>query len=143
MKLTVFLSILLIAFPVWAEYSGSSGIQKEILKQSDSSWDGSKLPAYPDEPPFISIVKFVVPPKAQLPWHEHPMINAGVLISGELTVVKEDGSQNHLKAGDGIIELVDTWHYGRNDGEVPAEIIVVYVGVKGQPLAILKENGQD
>lgn len=120
--------------------SGHGGIQKEILAQSETSWNGAELPAYPEGKPQISVVKFTIPPKSQLPWHKHPSINAGCLIKGEITVVAEDGSEQLVKEGEGLIELVDTWHYGRNDGEVPAEIIVVYAGVKDVPLAILKED---
>ena len=35
---------------------------------------------------------------------------------------------------------MDTLHYGRNDGEVPAEIIVVYAGVKNRPLVVIEED---
>ena len=121
-------------------------VTKEVLAQTDSSWDGNRLPAYPEEPPFISVVKFTIPPESRLPWHEHPMINVGYLISGELTVVKEDGSEIELQAGDALVEVVDAWHFGRNDGNVPTEIVVVYAGVEGQPLAIVRpepDEGED
>ena len=108
--------------------------------QSEVSWNGAELPAYPDAKPQISVVKFTIPPKSQLPWHKHPSINAGYLAKGELTVVAEDGSEQLVKEGEGLIELVNTWHYGRNDGDVPAEIIVVYAGSKDVPLAIIKEE---
>lgn len=117
-----------------------AGIEKEILVQSETSWNGADLPDYPDAKPQISVVKFTIPPKSQLPWHKHPSINAGCLIKGEITVVAEDGSERLVKEGEGLIELVNTWHYGRNDGEVPAEIIVVYAGAKDLPLAVLKEH---
>ncbi len=116
------------------------GIQKEILAQSEQSWDGATLPAYPDTPPQISVVKFTIPPKSSLPWHKHPSINAGCLIKGEITVVSEDGQEKKLKEGEALIELVDTWHTGRNDGDIPAEIIVVYAGSQDVPLAIIKEE---
>ena len=48
----------------------------------------------------------------------------------------EDKKTLHLKAGDPIVEVVDTWHYGRNDGDTPAEIIVFYAGVKGTPITV-------
>jgi len=117
-----------------------SGIQKEILAQSETSWDGAILPSYPEGQPQISVVKFTIPPKSQLPWHKHPSINAGCLIKGEITVLSESGEERLIREGEGLIELVDTWHYGRNDGEVPAEIIVVYAGVKSESLAIMKDE---
>ena len=69
-----------------------------------------------------------------------PSINAGYLISGAVTVEAEDGSVWVVQAGEGLIELVDTLHYGRNEGDVPAEIVVVYAGVKDVPLAVIEED---
>ena len=63
--------------------------------------------------------------------HTHPVINAGVLVSGELTVITDSGQTLHLKPGDPIVEVVDTWHYGKNEGTDPADIIVFYAGEKG------------
>jgi len=96
------------------------------------------LPPYPQGQPEVSIRRIVIPPGAQLPMHMHPVINAGVLLSGELEVVKEGGRILRLKAGDAIIEMVDSWHYGRNPGKLPAEIIVVYAGTPGVPTTVLK-----
>ncbi|MEM1221604.1 MAG: cupin domain-containing protein [Verrucomicrobiota bacterium] len=112
----------------------------EMLIQSDKSWDGRPLPTYPAEPPQISVIKVTVPPHSKLKWHKHPVINAGYLISGELVVEAEDGSVHIIKSGDAIIELVDTFHYGRNEGDTSAEIVVFYAGVKGAPLSIIQED---
>jgi hypothetical protein len=37
-----------------------------------------------------------------------------------------------------LIEVVGTWHYGRNDGDVPAEIIVVYAGTADSEITVKK-----
>jgi quercetin dioxygenase-like cupin family protein len=74
----------------------------------------------------------------QLPLHKHPVINAGVLLKGELTVVTEDNKTLHLKAGDSIVEVVNKWHYGINKGNESAEIIVFYAGAQGSPITIKK-----
>jgi hypothetical protein len=42
----------------------------------------------------------------------------------------------HLKAGDPIVEVVDTWHYGKNEGKTPAEIIVFYAGTPDTPITV-------
>jgi len=44
-----------------------------------------------------------------------------------------------LKAGDYIVEVVSKWHYGKNEGDVPPEIIVFYAGIKGMPINIKKK----
>lgn len=126
--------------PTVADPHGHGNVKVEILAESDSSWDGAKLPAYPTEAPQISVVKVTIPPHSKLSWHQHPSMNAGYMISGEILVTSEDGQQRVVKAGEGLIETVNTWHYGRNDGDLPAEIVVVYSGVKGRPLAIIREG---
>jgi len=127
--------------PFCVNADGDHGdVSVEVLVQSDKSWNGDKLPAYPEGEPMVSVVKVTIPPHSKLKWHTHPCINAGYLISGEVTVTTDDGVERIVKAGEGLIELVDKLHYGRNDGDVPAEIIVVYAGVKDQPLAVIKED---
>ena len=136
-KFPVILAVIL--FACQAEGSEQHSIAVKELVRSNLSWDGTPLPAYPAGPPEISILRISIPPGAQLPVHRHPVINAGVLVSGELTVVTKDDKTLHLKAGDPIVEVVETWHYGRNDGAQPADIIVFYAGSPGTPLSV-KEN---
>lgn len=109
----------------------------DLLKTS-KSWDGTPLPDYPTGKPEITIARITFPPGAQLPLHRHPFINAGVVLSGELTVITADRKTLHLKAGDAIAEVVHTWHYGKNEGKVPTEIVVFYAGTVGAPLTVKK-----
>jgi hypothetical protein len=44
-----------------------------------------------------------------------------------------------LKAGQGLIEMVNQPHYGTNSGTEPAEIVLVYAGVKDQPITVLEQ----
>jgi quercetin dioxygenase-like cupin family protein len=120
----------------WAQ--GSDTAKVEVLTKTTSSWDGSDLPQYPKGQPEITILRITVPPKVQLPLHQHPVINAGVLLKGQLTVVTEDKKILHLRAGDSIVELVNKPHFGKNEGDVPAEIIVFYAGTKDTPITIKK-----
>jgi quercetin dioxygenase-like cupin family protein len=110
----------------------------DVLTKTSTSWDGTALPNYAKGKPEITILRIKIPPKVQLPLHEHPVINAGVLLKGKLTVVTKDKKTLHLKAGDPIVEVVDKWHYGKNEGNEIAEIIVFYAGVKGSPITIKK-----
>jgi quercetin dioxygenase-like cupin family protein len=114
-------------------------IQVETLVASSISWDGGELPPYPSEKPFVSILKIKVAPGAILPLHKHPIINAGYMLVGELTITTDEGKTLHLKEGEPIIEVVDKWHSGRNTGGKIAEIIVFYAGTKGMSLSIKKE----
>lgn len=110
----------------------------EVLSKTSSSWNGNPLPEYPGGRPEVTILRIAIPPGVKLPLHKHPVINAGVMTKGELTVTTEKGQVLHLRAGDPIVEVVDTWHYGRNDGDETAEIVVFYAGIKGEPITIKK-----
>jgi quercetin dioxygenase-like cupin family protein len=125
-----------ISAPVFA--AEGEGLVARTLVKSTRSWDGSTLPAYMNGQPEITILRITIPPGARLPTHDHPVINAGVLLRGKLTVVTETGKTLHLEAGDPIVEVVGTWHYGMNEGETPAEIIVFYAGVEGTPITVKK-----
>jgi len=115
-------------------------VQVEVLAKSTISWDGSRLPGYTKNAPEVTILRIKIPAGAQLPLHKHPVINAGVLLTGELTVVTEDDKILHLKAGDSIVEVVDKWHYGNNEGKSIAEIIVFYAGAVDTQITVKKES---
>ena len=114
-------------------------ISVEEIVRSNKSWDGKLLVAYPHGQPEITILRISIPAGARLDTHSHPVINAGVLLSGQLTVKTTDGQVLRLKAGDPIVEVVNTLHYGINDGTVPAEIIVFYAGIVGQAITVSKQ----
>jgi quercetin dioxygenase-like cupin family protein len=129
--LIAFLVIILSQSAVAAE-----GIKVDVLAKSTKSWDGSALPAYTEGQPEITILKIEIQPGVKLPLHHHPVINMGVLTKGELTVISKDNEVLQLKAGDSIVEVVNKEHYGENRGDAPAEIIVVYAGVKDEKITI-------
>ena len=106
------------------------------LAQSTRSWDGALLPHYPEGQPEVTILHITIPAGTRLPMHHHPVINAGVLLEGQLTVVAEDGRRLELHAGDPIIELVNTPHYGVNEGDTQAVIIVFYAGTESAPVTV-------
>jgi len=118
------------------EISAVKPITAEVITKTSMSWDGSILPAYPQAQPEITILRIIIQPGASIDWHKHPMINAGVLLKGQLTVESEEQDVLHLNAGDPIVELVNKWHHGVNNGLEPVEIIVFYAGAEGLPLSV-------
>ncbi|MEZ4810521.1 MAG: cupin domain-containing protein [Allomuricauda sp.] len=111
------------------------------LAKTTKSWNGTPLPKYLDGAPEVTILKITIPPKTKLPVHKHPVINAGVVLKGKLTVISDTQDTLYLKAGEPITELVNTWHFGENEGNEPVEILVFYAGVKGTPITVLKNGG--
>lgn len=126
------------AFIISCKSKVNEKIKVVKLIETSKSWNGKSLPKYPDGTPKVTILKITIPPKTELKKHMHPEINAGVLLKGELTVISETKDTLYLKAGDPIVELVNIWHYGKNEADIPAEIIVFYAGIEGTPITILK-----
>ncbi len=131
----IFVSLLLTS-QVFAE--STSDIRVDVLAKSSYSWDNSLLTEFTKGTPEITILRIFIPPGAVLPMHKHPVINAGVMINGELTVFTEDKKTLHLKAGDAIIEVVNKWHYGKNEGNKTAEIIIFYASTTDMPITLKK-----
>lgn len=132
-----------IIFTVLAGCAGVGEKSKRLISptvrpliQSTRSWDGSLLNPYPRGQPEVTIIHVTILPGCRLDVHSHPVINAGVLLKGELTVVAENGKKLELKAGDPIVELVNTKHFGFNPGREPAEIIVFYAGIEGKAITV-------
>ncbi len=116
----------------------AANVESVTLTKSDKSWDGSAMPAYPKGAPEISVLKITIPPHTELPLHKHPIINAGYMVKGSLKVVTDENKVLHLKAGEALIEVVDKWHYGVNEGDEPVEIVVFYAGTKESSYSVKK-----
>lgn len=138
-KPQLFFALICILF-IACKPNTNNKIEVTTLAKSTKSWNDASLPEYPEGNPEVTILKIVIPPKTKLNWHKHPVINAGVLLKGELTVISKTNDTLHLKAGEPIIEIVNAWHYGENEGSEPAEIIVFYAGVEKAPITILKDK---
>lgn len=137
---TLFTSACLLLIIMGGAASADSRIQVTELARSEASWDDSLLPPYPEGRPEIRILSITVPPGEKLAVHRHPVINAGVLLSGQLRVHTLEGKVLDLKAGEAIVEVVDTWHWGESLGDEPAHIVVFYAGSADLPITEYKDN---
>jgi len=133
MKKLLFLFVLL-SSSVFA----AGNVESVTLVKSTQSWDGSSLPAYQKDAPEISVLKITISAHTTLPLHKHPIINAGYMVKGALKVVTDENKTLLLKAGDALIEVVDRWHYGVNEGDEAVEIVVFYAGTKESVYSIKK-----
>lgn len=115
-------------------------LQVETLAKSTKSWNDSTLIAYPEGQPEITVLKIDIPPHYKLDLHEHPVINAGVITKGQLTVEADNGQKLHLNEGDALIELVNTAHFGVNETDEVTQIIVFYAGIKDQAITVYSDE---
>ncbi|WP_255022736.1 cupin domain-containing protein [Cyanobium sp. T1G-Tous] len=112
------------------------GVKVETLIRSDRSWNGDLLPKLNDIQAEVTVLRITVPAGVTLPRHLHPVINAGVLLQGNLRVESDDGASKSLQAGQALIEMVNKVHRGVSLGPEPAVIVVVYVAPKGSPITV-------
>ena len=119
--------------------SDGKGPTAERIAASSSSWNGEPLPAYPAGRPLVSLLRILIPPHARLEEHFHPVVNAGVVLRGELTVVAGNGTERTFRPGEGIVEMVGTLHYGEDRGDDEVELVMFYAGAEGVPLSVKSE----
>lgn len=106
------------------------------LVRTSQSWDGAALPDYPQGHPELVAVKYVFPVGKKLEWHHHDVMNCGVLVQGELTIVAQDGTTKVVHEGEAVVEMVGTIHHGENRGTKPAILYMFYLSQKDTPLSV-------
>ena len=111
-------------------------VEKTELARTDRSWDGVELPEYLKGHPELVAMKYVFPAGQKLSWHHHPVINFGVLVEGELTIIGQDGKEKVVHEGEVIVEMVNSIHRGENRGKKPVVLYMFYLSQKGLPLSV-------
>ena len=106
------------------------------LLRTCQSWDGANLPDYPQGQPELVAIKYIIPPGKKLNWHHHLVMNHGVLVQGELTIIALDGRIKVVRTGEVVVEMVDTIHHGENRGTEPVVLYMFYLSQKDKPLSV-------
>ena len=114
----------------------SQEVKSEELIRTDKSWDGVELPDYLQGRPELVAVKYEFPAGKKLGWHHHPVMNYGILVQGELTIIGQDGQEKVVHEGEAVVEMVNTIHHGENRGTKPVILYMFYLSQKGLPLAV-------
>ena len=109
-------------------------VESNELIRTSQSWDGVELPDYL-QGELVS-VKYVFPAGKKLGWHHHPVMNYGVLVQGELTIIGLDGKKKVVHEGEAVVEMVGTIHHGENLGKKDAILYMFYLSQKDLPLAV-------
>jgi quercetin dioxygenase-like cupin family protein len=110
-------------------------VSTELIRTSQS-WDGVELPDYFQGRPELVAVKYEFPAGQKLGWHHHPVMNYGILVQGELTIIGQDGKEKTVHEGEAVVEMVNTIHHGENRGSKPVILYMFYLSQKGLPLAV-------
>ncbi|MBQ26829.1 MAG: hypothetical protein CMH81_01600 [Nitrospiraceae bacterium] len=89
-----------------------------------------KYPAT-DTPEIIARISNFAPGQ-ETEWHKHPVPTYTQVIEGTLTIDFEDGNTMEFPAGSGLLDVLNTWHNGRNAGDVPLKVVIIILGEKGK-----------
>ena len=111
-------------------------VETTELIRTSQSWDGAQLPDYLQGRPELVVRKYIFPAGQKLGWHHHPVMNYGVLVQGELTIIDKDGTEKVVHAGEAVVEMVGTVHHGENRGTQPAILYMFYLSQEGLPLSV-------
>ena len=110
-------------------------VSTELIRTSQS-WDGVELPDYLLGRPELVAVKYEFPAGQKLGWHHHPVMNYGILVQGELTIIGQDGKEKTVHEGEAVVEMVNTIHHGENRGTKPVILYMFYLSQKDSLLAV-------
>jgi quercetin dioxygenase-like cupin family protein len=105
------------------------------LLKASTSWNGDQI-IYPRGKAEITGLLVEVAPGKETGWHSHTVPSFAYMLEGVLEVQLKDGRTKRIKAGDALAEVINTWHNGRNVGNVPVKIVVFYTGIAGTAVSI-------
>ena len=122
-----------------AEQQVADSVKKVVsaeLIRTSQSWDGVELPDYLQGRPELVAVKYEFPAGQKLGWHHHPVMNYGILVQGELTIIGQDGKEKVVHEGEPVVEMVNTIQHGEDRGNKPVILYMFYLSQKDLPLAV-------
>ena len=101
--------------------------------QSGTTAGGTSI-AYPKtDSAEVTAVVLDIGPGGETGRHMHPYPTFVYVLEGAIDVEMDGGMAHSYKAGDSFLEVVNTWHNGKNNGTTPAKVLVVFAGVHGKP----------
>jgi len=133
-KLCLILLLTIVPYAFAGDYN--SGVTAKILGKTSVTGNGQKITYPVTDRAEVTAMSVDLAPGAETGWHKHPVPVYAYVISGNLFVEIEDGKQLSFGAGDAVIEVVDTFHNGKNRGNEPVKLAVFYLGLEGAPIVI-------
>ena len=118
-RLTIILFIMILCTAT-VSYSA----EKEVLLKTTSTWDNAEYKNLKIKNPEATVLKIIIGVNEELPMHKHDLVNIAYVKKGTLTVITDDNKKITLHEGEVLPELVGKYHYGKNTGKEPVELIV-------------------
>ena len=116
----------------------SYSAEKQVLLKTTQTWDNAEYKKLKIKKPEVTVLKIIINVNEQLPMHKHDLVNIAYVKQGTLTVITDNNKEITIHEGEVLPELIGKYHYGKNTGNEPVELIVFYIGEKGTPLSVNK-----
>ncbi len=115
--------------------AGPVGLTLTPLLQTSKTFSGQPI-RFPQSENQIVAVLAEVAPGGQVGRHLHPNPLFVYILEGTLTIEMEGHGTHAFSAGEGLAEVVNTWHNGRNLGDTPVKFLIVLTTQEGTPTII-------
>lgn len=119
--------------------AASYSAEKILILKTTSTWDNTEYKKLKIKKPEITVLKIIINTNEKLPMHKHDLVNVAYVKKGTLTVITDENKEIKLHEGEALPELIGKYHYGKNTGNEPVELIVFYIGEKDTPLSLDKQ----
>jgi quercetin dioxygenase-like cupin family protein len=115
--------------------TGPVGLTLTPILQTSTTFSGQPI-RFPQGDNQLVAVLADVAPGGQVGRHLHPNPLFVYILEGTLTIEMEGHGTHAFSAGQGLAEVVDTWHNGRNLGDAPVKFLIVFAAQEGTPTII-------
>lgn len=107
--------------------------------QSGATVAGAPI-AYPrTDSAEVTALRVEIGPGGETGRHMHPYPTFALVLEGAIEVEIDGGMAYTYEAGDSFLEVINSWHNGKNNGTTPAKVLVIFAGVRGKPNVVRPE----
>lgn len=137
-RLALAVSVLaLMSSASWAADTSKIAVKPVLSTTTTASGQPVAVPANPQ----VIVSTYDIPVGASLPFHKHPFQRYAYVMAGDLSVTNRDTNETYrYKTGDFIVEVLDQWHMGRNEGKTPVKLLVIDQVEPGKSNVVLVPN---
>ena len=115
--------------------TGPVGLTLTPILQTSKTFTGQPI-RFPQSDNQLVAVLAEVAPGGQVGRHLHPNPLFVYVLEGALTIEMEGHGTHTFSAGEGLAEVVNIWHNGRNLGDTPVKFLIVFAAQEGTPTII-------
>ena len=103
------------------------------ILQSGATVEGASIVYPKTDTAELTAMRLDIGPGGETGRHMHPYPTLVYVLEGAIEVEMDGGMTHRYKTGDSFLMVVNTWTNAKNNGTLPAKVLVVFVGVRGKP----------